>query len=400
MDLRWSAEEEAFRARVRDWLDEHWTNDYAKRGQDAGAGEELGSDDRAAFEFRREWQRMLADGGYLALHWPSEYGGGGATLVEQTIFNEEYARVGAPIPVNGLGINLVGPTLIVHGTEEQRQRYLRNILTAEEIWCQGYSEPNAGSDLAGLQTRAEIHGDEFVINGQKIWTTLARYGDWIFTLCRTDPSAPKHQGISYILVDMNQPGVEARPIKQISGTSGFGEVFFTDARAPMTNLVGKLNDGWRVANTTLMFERGANLLANQVRYRRLATKLRETATKAGRIDDTSVRQKVGKALVEVEVMRYNGLRQISPRLKGEAPGSESSIAKLYWSEWYRRATDVAMEILGPYGRMYDGPDDLDADEWIEEMFGARAATIYAGTSEIQRNIIAERVLGLPKGART
>jgi alkylation response protein AidB-like acyl-CoA dehydrogenase len=298
--------------------------------------------------------------------------------------------------VNGLGLNLVGPTLITHGTEEQKNRFLKNILTADEIWCQGYSEPNAGSDLAGVQTKAELVGDEFVINGQKIWTTLAPFGDWIFVLCRTDPDAPKHQGISYILCNMRQPGVEMRPIKQITGTTGFGEVFFTNARTPRDMLVGSLNDGWRVAMTTLMFERGGNAMGNAVRFRRLMNELRETAESTKRnggvaADDPIVRQELGKRLVEVEIMRYNALRAISPRLKGEPPGPESSTDKLYWSEWYRRATEDALEILGPAG--------LDNRQWITEYLGARAATIYTGTSEIQRNIIAERVLGLPRGGR-
>ncbi|MEX2393143.1 MAG: acyl-CoA dehydrogenase family protein, partial [Actinomycetota bacterium] len=217
MDLTWSPEEEAFRAEVRGWLEANVPL------SDKPLGEDEFDDDVASFEFRRDWQRKLGEAGYLAMHWPKEYGGGGRTLVEQVIFNEEYARANAPVPVNSLGLNLTGPTLMTHGTKAQQERFLKKILTAEEIWCQGYSEPNAGSDLAGLQTKAEIVGDEFVINGQKIWTTLAPFGDWIFVLCRTDPDAPKHQGISYILCSMNQPGVEVRPIKQITGTSGFGE---------------------------------------------------------------------------------------------------------------------------------------------------------------------------------
>jgi alkylation response protein AidB-like acyl-CoA dehydrogenase len=393
MDLTWSPEEEAFRTEVREWLAANLPKENKALGEDEF------DDDPASFEFRRDWQRTLGEAGYLAMHWPKEYGGGGRTLVEQVIFNEEYAKANAPQPVNSLGLNLVGPTLMTHGTEEQRKRFLRNILTADEIWCQGYSEPNAGSDLAGLQTKAEIVGDEFVINGQKIWTTLAPFGDWIFVLCRTDPEAPKHQGISYILCDMNQPGVEMRPIKQMSGTSGFGEVFFTDARTPRDMLVGDLNDGWRVAMTTLMFERGGNILGSAVRFRRMMTQLRElaeqTPSNGGHaIDDPVVRQRLGKLLCEVELLRRNSERAMSPILNGETPGPESSMGKLYWSEWYVRATELAMEILGK-----DGLISKQSNQWLMEYLAARASTIYTGTSEIQRNILAERVLGLPRGGR-
>jgi alkylation response protein AidB-like acyl-CoA dehydrogenase len=403
MDLTWSPEEEAFREEVRSWLE---ANLPRRRSIDDGE-DELGGDDVAAFESRREWQRKLGEAGYLAMHWPKEYGGGGRSLVEQVIFNEEYAKARAPTPVNGLGLSLVGPTLITHGTDQQKQRFLRNILTAEEIWCQGYSEPNAGSDLAGLQTRAELVGDEFIINGQKIWTSSARWGDWIFVLCRTDPDAPKHQGISYILCPMDQPGVEVRPIKQITGGSGFGEVFFTNARTPRENIVGALNDGWRVAMTTLMFERGGNVMATAVRFRRLMSGLRELAAATKRnggsaIDDPIIRQQLGRKLVEVEIMRHNGERAISPNLHGEPPGPESSMGKLYWSEWYRSATELALEILGPQGLRLDGAEASEgygSSRWLTEYLAARASTIYTGTSEIQRNILAERVLGLPRGGR-
>jgi alkylation response protein AidB-like acyl-CoA dehydrogenase len=394
MDLTWSAEEDAFRAEVAEWLRANVPQ------TDKVLGEDEFDDDAASFEFRRDWQRKLGEAGYLAMHWPKEYGGGGRSLVEQVIFNEEYAKANAPQPVNSLGLNLVGPTLMTHGTEEQRKRFLRNILTATEIWCQGYSEPNAGSDLAGLQTKAELVGDEFVINGQKIWTTLAPFGDWIFVLCRTDPSAPKHQGISYILCDMHQPGVEMRPIKQMTGTSGFGEVFFTNARTPKDMLVGTLNDGWRVAMTTLMFERGGNILGSAVRFRRMMTALKQLAETAkhnggSAIEDPVIRRELGKRLVEVELLRRNSERAMSPLLNGDPPGPESSMGKLYWSEWYVRATELAMEILGHTGLRTEA-----SNYWLTEYLAARASTIYTGTSEIQRNILAERVLGLPRGPRS
>ncbi len=394
MDLTWSPEEEAFRADVSGWLAANVPEDHASIGDDEF------DDNPDAFAFRRDWQRTLGEAGYLAMHWPTEYGGGGRTLVEQIIFNEEYAKANAPQPVNSLGLNLVGPTLMTHGTEEQRKRFLKNILTADEIWCQGYSEPNAGSDLAGLQTKAELVGDEFVINGQKTWTTLAPFGDWIFVLCRTDPQAPKHQGISYILCDMHQPGVEMRPIRQMTGTSGFGEVFFTNARTPADMLVGNLNDGWRVAMTTLMFERGGNILGSAVRFRRMMVDLRalaeQTKLNGGHaIDDPLIRQRLGKLLVEVEILRRNSERAMSPLLHGEPPGPESSMGKLYWSEWYVRATELAMEILG-----FDGLLNKQSNVWLLDYLAARASTIYTGTSEIQRNILAERVLGLPRGPRS
>ncbi len=393
MDLTWSPEEEAFRAEVRGWLQANVPQ------TDKVLGDDEFDDNPASFQFRRDWQRKLGEAGYLAMHWPTEYGGGGRSLVEQVIFNEEYAKANAPQPVNALGLNLVGPTLMTHGTEEQRTRFLKNILTAEEIWCQGYSEPNAGSDLAGVQTRAELVGDEFVINGQKIWTTLAPFGDWIFVLCRTDPQAPKHQGISYILCDMHQPGVEMRPIRQMSGGAGFGEVFFTNARTPANMLVGELNDGWRVAMTTLMFERGGNILGSAVRFRRMMTQLKKLAEETARnggaaIDDPVIRRELGKRLVEVELLRRNSERAMSPLLNGDPPGPESSMGKLYWSEWYVRATELAMEILG-----HSGLRNEEDNSWLLEYLAARASTIYTGTSEIQRNILAERVLGLPRGGR-
>ena len=342
------------------------------------------------------------------MHWPKEYGGGGRTLVEQVIFNEEYARANAPQPVNALGLNLVGPTLMTHGTEAQQKRFLKNILTAEEIWCQGYSEPNAGSDLAGLQTKAELVGDEFVINGQKIWTTLAPFGDWIFVLCRTDPEAPKHQGISYILCDMDQPGVEMRPIKQMTGTSGFGEVFFTNARTPRDMLVGDLNDGWRVAMTTLMFERGGNILGSAVRFRRMMTRSvssprRRSATAGTAIDDPVIRQRARRSASSRS--RSSGATR-SARCRPCCTASHPVRSRRWASSTGRsgtsKATELAMEILGPDGLRTDGASTADgygSDQWLTEYLAARASTIYTGTSEIQRNILAERVLGLPRGGR-
>ena len=396
MDLTWSPEEEAFRTEVRDWLAANLPKENKALGDDEF------DDDPASFEFRRDWQRTLGEAGYLAMHWPKEYGGGGRTLVEQIIFNEEYAKANAPQPVNSLGLNLVGPTLMTHGTEEQRKRFLKNILTAEEIWCQGYSEPNAGSDLAGLQTKAEVVGDEFVINGQKIWTTLAPFGDWIFVLCRTDPDAPKHQGISYILCDMNQPGVEMRPIKQMTGTSGFGEVFFTDVRTPRDMLVGELNDGWRVAMTTLDVrarrehprERGAlpadDDAAASAR-RADAVQRRPRDRRSGRSGSGS-RKLLVRGRAAAPQLRA---RDVADRCTARRRGRSRRWASCSGRSGTSGRRSSRWSILGkrrPRSRS-------SRNQWLMEYLAARASTIYTGTSEIQRNILAERVLGLPRGGR-
>ncbi len=405
MDLTWSPEEEAFRAEVRSWLEANVPK------TDVALGDDEFDDSTSSFEFRRSWQRKLGEAGYLAMHWPKEYGGGGRTLVEQVIFNEEYARANAPQPVNSLGLNLVGPTLMTHGTEEQRRRFLKNILTADEIWCQGYSEPNAGSDLAGLQTRAELVGDEFVINGQKIWTTLAPFGDWIFVLCRTDPQAPKHQGISYILCPMDQPGVEVRPIKMIGGESEFNEVFFTDARTAKENVVGEVNGGWAVAMTLLGYERGEAAATLPIRFRTELDRLLALAKQYGKEKDPVIRQRLAWAYSKVEIMRFLGMRALTAWLAGGHPGPDASISKLNWSEYHRLSTELAMDIMGLHGLVPTGrqpssafqTDDPgapnDTASWTGTFLNARAGTIYAGTSQIQRNIIGELVLGLPKEPR-
>ncbi|MBW3588738.1 MAG: acyl-CoA dehydrogenase [Actinobacteria bacterium] len=392
MDLSWTEEDKAFRAEVRKYLE-------------ANAPKDLPEDETANFEARRQWQKKLAEDGWVAIHWPEEFGGRGASLLQTVIYNEEYTRARAPLLVNSLGVGLLGPTLMAHGNDEQKQRYLKKVLSAEEIWCQGFSEPNAGSDLAAIQTRAELDGDEYVLNGQKIWTSYGKYADWMFALVRTDPSAPKHQGISYLLVDMHSPGVEARPLKEITGDSLFAEVFFSDVRVPKANLVGEQNDGWRIAMTTLGFERGAGGLAQSVRLRNSVLDLIGDAQQVRRngwtaFDDPLSRNKIGKWLVEIEVYRYTTLRAISALVHGGSPGPEASINKIFWSEWHKSFTEDAMDILGPLGRVTtDESGNIDSQRWVREYLFARAGTIYAGTSEIQRNIIAERVLGLPKEPR-
>jgi len=394
MDFTYSPAEEKFRQEVRSWLDANLPEDLRE-----GRDEELALSER--WERHRAWHKKLYEGGWVGIWWPKEYGGRGASAIEQVIFNEELARSGAPAGVNMNGITLLGPTLMHWGTEEQKQRFLPKILPAEEIWCQGYSEPGSGSDLASLQTRAVEDGDYFVVNGQKVWTSQAQHSDWCFLLVRTDPTAPKHQGISYILVDMHSPGVTVRPLVQITGDAEFNEVFFEDVRVPKKNLVGELNRGWMVAITTLMFERVAT--GGYFRFEKTLPQLIDLARRMeldGRpaLEDTSVRQQLAQFAIEAEALKYNELRGLTRRLKGQPPGPEGSLSKITTTELNLRIANFAMELLGPYAILEKGsPFAIDRARWSHRMLGARAGTIAAGTNEIQRGIIGERVLGLPKG---
>ncbi len=397
MDLNYTAEDKAFRQQVRHWLEEHIPK---KRPE--------------TLDERRVWHRTLYEAGYLGMGWPKEYGGQEARPMEQAIVGEELARANAPASLNGLGIGIVAPTLIHHGTEHQKRDHVSKILTAEELWCQLYSEPNSGSDLASLQCRADRDGDEFVINGQKIWTSGAINADWGILLARTDRSAPKHQGISCIMLDMHQPGVEVRPLKQISGSSEFCEVFFTNVRVVADNLVGEMNAGWRIAQTTLSYERGGNVLSRVVRLQEMYSRMIEVCQSLKRngkpaIEDPNVRQKLGEIYAEVEVLRYSALRLLSRLEKGQRPGPEASISKLHYSELDKHVQELFLDILGPYGLQTDGlppeyalhadSDFGEAGSWAYSFFWSRAGTIYAGSSEIQKNILGERVLGLPKEVR-
>ena len=395
MDLNYSAEDRAFRDKTRRWLEANTP-----------------TEDLKTLAERKAWHRKLYEAGYVGMLWPKEYGGWGATAMQQAIVQDEMAKIGAPPAINGLGIGFIGPTIIVHGTEAQKQRYLKKMLTAEEIWCQLYSEPNAGSDLAGLKTRAEYAGDHYVVNGQKIWTSSGPIADWGLLLARTDPKAAKHKGISSLLMTMRQPGVEVRPLKQITGHALFSEVFMTNARVEKSDLVGKLNEGWAIAQTTLGYERGGNSLGRVTRYA-IAFHQLVRATKQLRrggkplLEDPAVRAKLGRLYAELEVQRYAGLRILSTLNKGERPGPESSITKLSYTEFEKRYYDTALEILGPWGQMMTAREEFEeidtssgeAGTWATAFLWARAGTIYSGSSEIQKNIIGERVLGLPKEVR-
>ena len=332
--------------------------------------------------------------------------------MQQAIVQDEMARLSAPPTINGLGIGFIGPTIIVHGTEWQKERYLKKMLTAEEIWCQLYSEPNAGSDLASLKTRAEDQGDHFIVNGQKIWTSSGPIADWGILLARTDPSVPKHKGISCVLLNMRQPGVEVRPLKQISGHSLFSEVFMTNARAEKRDLIGRLQQGWEIAQTTLGYERGANSLGRVTRYAisfHQLVRATKSLKRGGKplIEDAAVRAKMGKLYAELEVQRYASLRVMSALNKGEAPGAASSITKLSYTEFEKRFYDTALEILGPWGQLMSAQEEFEEIDtssgepgtWATAFLWSRAGTIYSGSSEIQKNIIGERVLGLPKETR-
>jgi alkylation response protein AidB-like acyl-CoA dehydrogenase len=384
MDLSYSPEDEAFRARVTAWLNEHLAE--AKRAP-RGPVE--------ALRHAKAWQRKMYEAGFVGLAWPTAYGGHDASITQQVILNEELTRAGAPPLVNSVGVSILGPALIQHGSEEQKRRFLPRILTAEEIWCQGFSEPNAGSDLAALRTRAVDDGDAFVVNGQKVWTSLGPIADWCFLLVRTDAEAPKQQGISYLLMDMKSAGVTVKSIRQITGKSHFSELFLEDVRIPKANLVGQKNGGWEIAKATLSFERSG--LAGIVELERHLRGLRALAAAAGRLGDPVVRQRLALLMIETEALKYTGYRVLTQQLRGTPAGPESAVGKLLASELRQRMMDVAMEIEGPFAILGRGNERaLARGRWQGLYLDARAYTIGGGTSEVMRNIIAERALGLPR----
>lgn len=404
MDPTYSDEAEAFREKIVAFLGEQLPADW--QGLGALSRDEL---DR----FFDEWRATLSANGLLAPSWPAEYGGGGLSTLEKVILAEEFQKAGVPTGGrnDAFSIQMVGNTILQWGSDELKAEFLPKIISGEYVFCQGYSEPNAGSDLASLMCKAELDGDEWSINGQKIWTSAGKTANWIFVLCRTDFEAPKHRGISFLLCSTDQPGVEVRPIAMMSGESEFNETFFTDARTARQNIVGEINGGWAVAMTLLGFERGAAAATTPIAFRAEFDRLLDLAKERAATDDATIRQRLAKAFCEVEIMRYMGLGTLTRFLSGANPGPAESLFKLYWSEYHREVTELAVDVLGaeamvPSGKwpMTSFSNDLpgapnDAASWVGTFYNARAGTIYAGTSQIQRNIIGEMVLGLPKEPR-
>jgi alkylation response protein AidB-like acyl-CoA dehydrogenase len=396
VDFTLTSDQQAFRERVRSWLEANVPAEWKALGSTEVPRPE-------AYEFLRRWQGKLHEGGFIGVTWPREYGGQGLTFVEEMILHEEMALQKAPPMLNILGVGMAGPTIIAHGTEEQKQRYPARILSCEEIWCQGYSEPNSGSDLASLQTRAVKDGDHYVINGQKVWTSLAHLADWMMLLARTDPDAPKHKGITYFLLDMHVPGVTVKPLKQLTGDAEFNEVFFDNVRVHERQVLGGVDNGWAVGLTTLMYERLALGFGLQVRLRIALESLLDMARrveKTGRVvtSDPVMRQKLAQLWIDTEALKYTGARAITKLLRGELPGPEASTGKMGWVETHQRLQELAMDIEGPYSQLTRGSDRaIDGGVWQYGFLRSRANSIEGGTTEIQKNIIGERVLGLPKG---
>jgi alkylation response protein AidB-like acyl-CoA dehydrogenase len=397
MDLSVTPEQDALRAQVRVWLKDNMPREWTRRVM--GTSDVPRPD---AYDFMRSWQRQMFEAGYVGLTWPREYGGQGQTFMEELIVQEEMALVKAPPILNILGVGMAGPTIIAYGTEEQKQKYVSKILSCEEIWCQGYSEPNSGSDLASLQTRAVKDGEYWVINGQKVWTSLAHIADRMMLLARTDPAAPKHKGITYFLLDMKTPGVTVKPLKQMTGDAEFNEVYFDNVRVHESEVLGGVNNGWAVGLTTLMYERLALGFGLQVRLRITLDSLVEMARKMeknGRAltQDAVMRQKLAQIWIEVEALKYTAARGITKLLNGQIPGPEASAGKMIWVDTHQRLQELAMEIEGPYAQLGAGSDwAVEGGAWQYTFLRSRANSIEGGTTEIQKNIIGERVLGLPK----
>lgn len=382
MDLNPTPQEKQFRDELSAWLKASVPSDWeAHRLRDS-------MEER--FKFLRQWQKKVYAAGWAGVAWPKEYGGRGASLMEQVVFTEEMAKAGAPPLANVLGLALIGPAIVAYGTEKQKKRYLANILSGDEIWCQGFSEPNAGSDLAGLRTEARLEGDHYIVNGQKIWNSYGWAADWCALVTRSDPGSQKHKGLSYLLVDMKSPGIEVRPLRQLTGESEFTEIFFRDVRVPAENVLGTPGDGWNVALGTLAHERATLGVSAQIAIRRQIDRLIELSHELQRDKDPIARQKIAQSYIENEVLRLNQMRAVSKIIQTGAPGPEGSILKLSWSESNQRFQIVAQEILGPYAQT------LDNGLFMYSYLRSRGNTIEAGTSEIQRNIIGQHVLGLPK----
>ncbi|MEP1126230.1 MAG: acyl-CoA dehydrogenase family protein [Ilumatobacter sp.] len=401
MQPTYTAEAEAYREKVQAFLAEKLPSDW--KGIGALEGEALES-------FVAEWRTVLYEANYLAPGWPQEFGGAGLSALEQVILAEEFTKAGVPTggPNDAFSIQMLGNTILMWGTDEQKAHYIPRILSGEDVWCQGYSEPDAGSDLGNVGLKAELDGDEWVLNGQKIWTSAGHLADHIFTLARTDPDSPKHKGISFLLVPMDQPGIEVRPIKMISGDSEFNEVFYTDARVPKENVIGGVNNGWGVAMSLLGYERGEAAATGPIRFQAEYARLEAMAKERGLADDPVIRQRLAKAYSTTRIMGFLGKRVLTQFLAGHHPGPDAAIGKLQWSEYHKVVTELAMDIMGADALFWDGrkpPSSFGADDagaansqssWIGTFLNARAGTIYAGSSQIQRNIIGEMILGLPK----
>jgi alkylation response protein AidB-like acyl-CoA dehydrogenase len=384
VDLRDTPEEAVFRAGLRAWIEEHLPDDL--RGHRGGA---------ARFESPelRAWSRALHEAGYAGLTWPKEYGGGGAPYTHQAIFLEEMARAEAPPHVGVIGLGMAGPTIMGHGTEQQKSRYLAAILSADEIWCQGFSEPGAGSDLAGVRTSARLEGDRFVVDGQKVWSSFAHIADWCILLARSDPASERHDGLTYLIVDMHAPGVEVRPLRQLTGEAEFNEIFLSGVEVPADNVLGEVGGGWQVAMTTLLHERGTLGFALQATLEVQVRKLVALARDRGA--DPLQRDRIAREWIETQALRFTNYRALSKLVKTGMPGPEGSISKLVWSEANQRVTKLALEILGPDAALADENAPY-AGYWQYQQLRSRGNTIEAGTSEILRSIVAERVLDLPR----
>ncbi len=403
MDLTYPQEAEEYRVVVREWLEQNLPTGWFTPG--------FKMSDAERKEFNDSWTKKLFAGGWICAGWPKEFGGKGLNLLEQVVMNEEFARAGAPLRADFFGDTLVGPTILQWGTDEQKKEFLPGILEGKIAWCQGFSEPNSGSDLASLKTAAVLDGDEWVINGQKVWTTQAQYADYVFLLARTDPSAPQHAGISYLLVPMHQPGVEVRPITQVDGSAEFNEVFFTNARCPRENVVGGVNNGWKVAMTTLGFERGSSSTTGYRRFLKEWEQLVKDAKRVGKSDDLLYRDRLVRAWQKVKIMEVNGYRSLTDAINGTHNSALlGACNKMFWSEAHRSSMELGMDILGLESQVLTGKGDADgilpglrrgrSDYPVSDLqasfFFSRSETIWGGTAEIQRNIIGERALGLPK----
>ncbi len=391
MNFDFTESEEAFRKEVRSWLERNLPDDLRGRAFAASRA------DVDEVRRLRGWQKTMHQAGYVGMDWPKEFGGRGAAITEMVILYQEMARAESPQIVNRGGVSILGPTLMKCGTPAQRKRFLSKILDAEELWCQGFSEPNAGSDLANLQTRAVLEGDHFVVNGQKVWTSMGHVADWCFLLVRTDPAAAKHKGISFLLVDMKTPGITIRPLRQITGEAEFNEVFYDNVRVPAENLVGKANEGWSVAISALAYERDLLTFVRHISLKNALHRLVKLGRERGKFDDPIFRQKIAGLWIGEQALALNGYRSLTNIVRGGTPGPEGSTSKLFWSNLDTELAATASEALGPYSQIKQGsPRAVDDGQWEFYELLARASGIRAGTTEILKNILGERVLGLPK----